>query len=85
MSLWNRLLADSYPIFVRNLQGKSLMIAVHSNVTISMLKRLLYKREGVPVKMQRLSYEGKDLLDELTLKELNVRRDATLFLKHHQG
>ena len=83
-NMWNRFNGIGYPIFVQDPGGKDWMFAVHSGMTIHRLKRCLQKRSGVPVELQRLTFGGKKLSNDRTLKELKIYRYTTLWLEHCQ-
>lgn len=48
-------------IFVRTLTGKTITLLVESHTTITTVKDLIAKKEGVPSNEQRLIYAGKQL------------------------
>ncbi|KAF9146913.1 Ubiquitin [Linnemannia schmuckeri] len=67
-------------IFVRNVIGdKSLCIGCNPSDTILNIKKILFKREGVPLAQLLMLHRGKALRDDdATLESLGVRRISTL-------
>ena len=49
-------------------------------MTVLALKKMIYESEGIPTNKQRLIFVGKQLLDEKTLGDYNIREDSTLQL-----
>ena len=71
---------SSVQIFVRNLGGKSLVLRVNSFDLVDTVKDIIYEREGVPQREQRLIFAGRQLEDGRTLSDYNIQRDNTLHL-----
>lgn len=72
---------ETFPIFVRVLSGKSLLIRNCSAETdVLTLKCLVVERTGIPEECIRLVFQGKPLADRQRLQDLGVRRDSTLYL-----
>uniref|UniRef100_A0A0G4F6X8 Ubiquitin-like domain-containing protein n=1 Tax=Chromera velia CCMP2878 TaxID=1169474 RepID=A0A0G4F6X8_9ALVE len=67
-------------IFVRNLEGKNLLLSVGPETSVEEVKALVEARDGVPAELQRLIYGGKQLVDEETLEESSIDDEATLYL-----
>eukprot|EP00490_Sorites_sp_Unknown_P005806 CAMPEP_0114693556 /NCGR_PEP_ID=MMETSP0191-20121206/69190_1 /TAXON_ID=126664 /ORGANISM="Sorites sp." /LENGTH=272 /DNA_ID=CAMNT_0001987345 /DNA_START=57 /DNA_END=874 /DNA_ORIENTATION=+ len=53
----------NHTIFVKTLTGKTITIDIHPSCTISKLKELIRRQEGLPPDQQRLIYAGKQLED----------------------
>ena len=67
-------------IYVKTLLGKTISIDFNQLDSIKNLKEEIYKKEGIPVLKQKLVYAGKDLEDNLSFSNYNIRKGSTLHL-----
>jgi hypothetical protein len=67
-------------IFVKNLDGKTLVFAVTASDPLEWLRSLIHVREGIPPCFQRLIFAGKQLEDGRTIADYNVQSESTLHL-----
>jgi hypothetical protein len=71
---------NEFPIFVRLITGKTLIIDVKDDDLVSVMKKKVYRKIGPPNCEHRLMFHGKRLLMSQTIKECNITKDSTLFL-----
>ena len=67
-------------IFVKTLQGKTVIIDVNENDTINSVKQTIYKEENIPPSQQNIIYNGKQLDGFMSLKEFGIEKESTLHL-----
>ncbi|KAL7602557.1 hypothetical protein Lser_V15G22993 [Lactuca serriola] len=68
------------PIFVKTLTGKTIKLEVESSENTDTVKSKIRDIEGIPLHQQRLTIAGKNLKDNMTLKEYNIQQGSTLDL-----
>ena len=67
-------------IFVKTLTGKTVTLEVDPADSIEMVKQKIQNKEGIPLDQQHLVFAGKQLEDNYTLSDYNVRHKSTLHL-----
>ncbi len=67
-------------IFVKNLEGKSIVIEVDPKGSVLDLKKLIKERESIDPNDQRLIFGPKPLDDKLQLHEYDIRPNSTIHL-----
>mmetsp|Transcript_46502 Transcript_46502/g.95107 ORF Transcript_46502/g.95107 Transcript_46502/m.95107 type:complete len:785 (+) Transcript_46502:51-2405(+) len=67
-------------IYVKTLTGKTIPLDVSPHDTVADMKRMLNKREGIPVDHMRIIYAGKQVEDARSLGSYNIQKESTLHL-----
>ena len=77
-------------IFVKTVSGKQISVNCEPTDTIESIRQRVHEEEGIPVRDQRLIFQGKQVSsdDSRTLAELSIPDEATLhcvMLLMHRG
>lgn len=67
-------------IFVKTKTGRTIIVDVEVSETVYGIKDKILLKEDYPIENQTLIYAGRELDDNLTLKQQNVPREATIHL-----
>ncbi len=71
---------DSYQIFVKVLNGKTITLRTVDNLTVRELKLFIQEKAGHQADQQRLIFNGKQLGDDYDMAAYDVEVDSTLHL-----
>lgn len=71
---------DGFQIYIKVLDGSSLIIFVNINTTIENIKELIYEKTGILLDNLRLKFGGKRLEDQRTIQDYNLQRGSTIYL-----
>ena len=67
-------------LIVKTLAGKNIKLYVEPNDTVFNIKLRIQKKEGIPIKQQRLVFSGYQLEDYKTLTDYKIAHESTLHL-----
>ena len=70
-----------FQIFVKTINGKTITIDIEKNLTVLELKKKIFNKEGLPIRLQMLSFSSKTLgIDSKTLEDYNINKESTIHL-----
>ncbi|TAQ89630.1 hypothetical protein B7494_g2047 [Chlorociboria aeruginascens] len=67
-------------IQVRTLTGKEIELDIEPEYTVQQIKEKVEEKEGIPPVQQRLIHGGKQMVDDRTTEEYNLKGGDTLHL-----
>ena len=67
-------------IFVKTLTGQNMTVEVEDSDKISDIKQKIFEKEGIPADQQRLVFGGKQLEDNNTIADYDIKADSSLHL-----
>ena len=78
----SNILPGQFPVFVKGdtLKEETILIDVNTNDSVEDLNQSLEDREGIPIDQQRLIKAGRQMKDNHTLSDFNVRKHDTIHL-----
>ena len=66
--------------FVKILSGKTITLDLNGNDTVLNIKRKIQNKEGIPIQQQRIIYAGRQLEDNKTILDYQIKSEATFHL-----
>lgn len=79
--LVNLIVSDmSFQIFVKNLEGKTVVVEVSNTETVFSVKQKLGESHRIDPNKFRLTYMGSTLFDLSTMGSYHLERDSTLYM-----
>ena len=71
---------SAYIIYIKTLTGKIFKLNVEPSDTIEYLKSLICFIERIPIAQQRLIFGGKQLENDLTIGQYDIKKESTIHL-----
>jgi ubiquitin C len=75
-----QIITGGFQIYIMNIKGNKTTLQVRSSYTIEKVKEMIYEKENIKVEYQRLIFNGKDLLNHLSLSSYEIVSGKTLHL-----
>ena len=69
------------PVVIKMLTGETITLNVKSDTSIKNIKVEIQKRKGISIHKQRLHFGGQELKDESMLRDHNIGKESTLYLR----
>ena len=71
---------STFEVFIKTLQGTTLIVGVHEKETILSIKSKIEKELDTPSSDMKLIFAGKVLENDKSVQDYNIQKEATLHL-----
>lgn len=71
---------STFEVYIKTLQGTTLIVGVHEKETILSIKSKIEKELDIPCSDMRLIFAGKELENDKSVQDYNIQKEATLHL-----
>ena len=68
-------------IVIKTFSGDSFTVQVTPNDTVEIVKTKIYERQGISPESQKIKYAGRELENDIQLRDLNVHTATTFYLE----
>ena len=74
------MVAEPGQIFIKTINGKTITLSIQENELVADIKTKVQEKEHIPADQQILTYKGKNLENDKTLDDYNIKKGDTLHL-----
>ena len=74
------MVAEPGQIFIKTINGKTITLSIQENELVADIKTKVQEKEHIPADQQILTYKGKNMENDKTLDDYNIKKGDTLHL-----